>query len=133
MNDKPEGQGVKSYPNGDKYDGQWKDWQFHGTGKYTWANGDVVEAKFVSGKVVGQAKITFANKDLYVGGIRDGKFEGIEEVLFATDCAYLILLLLHSARIRLFFLYFSVVALKNLRFSVFHKTEPKGRKKHLES
>ncbi len=38
----PEGKGVRYFANGDRYDGLWSNWQFHGEGKYTWANGDVL-------------------------------------------------------------------------------------------
>ena len=35
-----DGHGVFTYPNGDRYEGEWRRDQLWGTGTFTWANGD---------------------------------------------------------------------------------------------
>ena len=34
------GQGTYIYPNGEKYEGDWKNGKYHGHGTYSWSNGN---------------------------------------------------------------------------------------------
>ena len=65
-----------SFPNGDKYVGEWKDGKYHGQGTYTYANGDEYVGEYKDGKYHGQGTLTFANGDEYVGGWKDNKVHG---------------------------------------------------------
>ena len=44
---KPNGEGTKSYSNGDVYTGDWKFGQRHGQGIYKWANGGEYRGAYV--------------------------------------------------------------------------------------
>ena len=43
-----QGEGKLKKPNGDLYEGNFKDSQFCGQGKYTWANGEIYEGSFIA-------------------------------------------------------------------------------------
>ena len=42
------------YGGGDRYDGEWREGNFHGQGTYTWADGGRYEGEYVEGKKHGQ-------------------------------------------------------------------------------
>ena len=48
-----DGEGVLTFANGDKYDGEFIDDEFEGQGVFTWANGDKYEGQFKNGKAEG--------------------------------------------------------------------------------
>ena len=43
--DEPHGGGACIFPNGDRYDGEWKDGKIHGWGVYKYSNGDRYEGQ----------------------------------------------------------------------------------------
>lgn len=43
-------EGVRTYENGDKYEGEFTNWKLNGKGTYTYANGDKYIGEFVDGK-----------------------------------------------------------------------------------
>ncbi len=45
-----EGLGSMTYPDGDKYVGEWKDGKRHGEGTYTWSDGDKYVGEYKDGK-----------------------------------------------------------------------------------
>ena len=45
-----EGRGNYTYPDGDKYEGEWKNGEFHGQGTYTSPDGSKFEGEFKDGK-----------------------------------------------------------------------------------
>lgn len=45
------GNGVLTFANGDKYEGNFENNEIHGKGKYTWTTGDVFEGNFKDGKM----------------------------------------------------------------------------------
>ena len=55
------GRGVMTYPNGDKYDGEYKDNNKHGRGVFTWANANTT----ANGKMVYDTVYGYANGDKY--------------------------------------------------------------------
>ena len=65
------------YPNGYTYEGDWKDGQKHGKGKYTdYADGDTYEGEWKDGTQHGQGKITYTDGGTYEGEWKDGKYQG---------------------------------------------------------
>lgn len=105
-----DGRGTAIYPNGDKYEGQWKaDKPTEGTLRK--ANGAIYEGSFSNGKYSGQGTLTRANDDvltgewsggelnghgsltteegkLYVGGFLNGKFHGEGTLTYPTGHTY---------------------------------------------
>jgi hypothetical protein len=70
---------TRIYPNGDKYVGEFKDYQKHGKGTLTFGEGlcegDKYVGEFKDGSQHGQGTYTFANGNKYVGEFKDGKFK----------------------------------------------------------
>ena len=67
------GQGTETYPNGDKYEGGFKDGKYHGQGTYTYASGAKYEGGFKDGKYHGQGTYTYASGAKYEGEWKDDK------------------------------------------------------------
>ena len=65
-----------TYPNGDKYVGEWRDNERTGQGTSTWANGNKYVGEWRDGKPNGQGTSTFPNGSQQVGEWRDGKRHG---------------------------------------------------------
>ena len=66
----------KKYPNGDYYEGEWKNNQPNGFGKMFYANGDVFEGLWISG-LPKEGKIKYSNGNFFSGTFDYGyKFEG---------------------------------------------------------
>jgi len=66
------GQGTYIYPNGEKYEGDWKNGKYHGHGTYSWSNGNKYVGEFKDNK---PWNITTYDKDgnykwKYVKGVR---------------------------------------------------------------
>ena len=47
------GEGLRTWPNGDRYDGEYRDGQAVGSGKFTYANGDIYEGQFENDRANG--------------------------------------------------------------------------------
>ena len=60
-------------PNGDKYEGEFKNEKFHGQGKYSFSNGNIYEGEFKDGKSHGLGSVTLPDGDTFVGYFKDGK------------------------------------------------------------
>jgi hypothetical protein len=69
-------QGTITFPDGEKYVGEWKDSKTHGQGTYTYANGEQYVGEFKYGKRDGQGTYTFENGDQYIGELKDDKMNG---------------------------------------------------------
>ena len=85
--------GTATWPNGDKYVGQFKDGNINGQGTYYFlANnqfkGDKYVGEFKDGKMNGQGTYTFANGDKYVGEFKDGKYHGQGTYTYADGEKY---------------------------------------------
>ena len=50
------GRGILAFPNGSKFEGEFKDGEYHGTGTFTFANGSVYTGGYKSGKYHGQGR-----------------------------------------------------------------------------
>ena len=75
-----EGLGSKTYPDGDKYVGEWKDGERNGQGIFTFGKGKHEGDKFVGeykdGERNGQGTYTWTNGQKYVGEWKDEKENG---------------------------------------------------------
>ena len=82
------GQGKKTYSNGDVYEGEFKFILPEGQGKKTYSNGDVYEGEFKNGVPEGQGKQTFLGGDVYEGAFKNGYREGQGKYTFANGDVY---------------------------------------------
>ena len=68
------GKGLCKYPNGDVYEGEWKDSKHHGFGIYRFNNGDIYIGQWNEGKRDGTGIYYYkSNNDAYAGEWRDDK------------------------------------------------------------
>jgi len=74
--DKFEGQGTQTSPDGRKYVGAYKDGKRAGQGTFTWRDGQKYVGAYKDGKRAGQGTQTWPDGQKYVGMWKDGKREG---------------------------------------------------------
>ena len=72
MDDKRNGQGSLTFPNGDKYEGGFKDGFPHGQGRYSYSDGKMYKGELKDGKRNGQGTFIFPDGNKYVGEFKDG-------------------------------------------------------------
>jgi len=70
------GQGTFTWPDGQKYVGQWKDGNYDGQGTLTLADGQKYVGQFKDGNYDGQGTMTLADGQKYVGQFKDGNYDG---------------------------------------------------------
>ena len=112
-NMKKEGRGKMTYYNGHIYDGEWKDDEYHGKGKYTTCvnssisiyegdfkcgkaegkgvliiNGDKYEGDFINWLMEGKGIYSFKNGDKYEGDFKKGQISGYGEYYFKNGNVY---------------------------------------------
>jgi clan AA aspartic protease (TIGR02281 family) len=68
--------GIRTFPNGDQYVGEWRDGKPNGQGTHTNPNGDKNVGEFRDGKLSERGRFTRPNGDKYVGEFRDGTPNG---------------------------------------------------------
>lgn len=73
---KKDGYGVLIMPNGDKYEGEWKNDLQNGKGTFTYANGDKYEGQWVDGNREGTGTFTWADGRKYVGAWKNDQRNG---------------------------------------------------------
>ena len=73
---KHHGQGTRTFADGAKYEGGFKDDKRHGRGTYTFADGAKYEGEWENGKYHGQGTRTFADGAKYEGEWKNNKFHG---------------------------------------------------------
>ena len=59
------GAGTEVFADGKKYEGQYIDGEFHGTGRLSNPNGSSIEATFRHGKPYGQVRLTTAAGEIF--------------------------------------------------------------------
>jgi hypothetical protein len=84
---KPHGRGKYVYPNGDVFEGEYKDGKKN-KGKYRFATGSVYEGPFLNDKKEGRGSFKFASGDVYEGEYKDGKKEGKGVMKFGSGAVY---------------------------------------------
>ena len=67
--------GTKTYSNGDKYVGEWKNSKVNGQGTYTFASGNKYVGEYKDGERNGQGTYTYANGIIDEGIWKDGEFQ----------------------------------------------------------
>lgn len=75
-NDMQNGNGSFVYADGEKYEGQWKDGKKNGTGTYTWLDGRKYVGEWKDDQRNGKGEYTWPSGDRYVGEFKDGKMNG---------------------------------------------------------
>ncbi len=65
VKDKQMGHGVFTWPNGDRYEGQYKDGRMHGTGTYNYADGKKYIGDWKEDARAGRGIYTWPNGDRY--------------------------------------------------------------------
>ncbi len=80
--------GTYTYPNGNKYVGEWKDGNYNGQGTITYASGNKYVGEFKDDKRNGQGTYTFADGENYVGEFKDDKANGQGTYTFADGNKY---------------------------------------------
>ena len=78
------GKGTFIWPNGDKYNGDWKNQKPHGLGTFKWVNGTKYIGDWEFGIQNGQGTVTWANGDKYIGGRKNGEADGQGTFIFAN-------------------------------------------------
>lgn len=59
--------GIMCYPNGDKYDGEWKEDMKEGKGRVKYANGDSFDGEFKEDSKSGEGVYTYASGEKHSG------------------------------------------------------------------
>ena len=78
------GKGTFIWPNGDQYNGEWKNEKPHGLGTFKWVDGTKYIGDWKFGLQDGQGTVTWANGDKYIGGRKNGKADGQGTFIFAN-------------------------------------------------
>ena len=78
------GKGTFKWPNGDQYNGEWKNEKLHGLGTFKWVDGTKYIGDWKFGLQDGQGTVTWANGDKYIGGRKNGEADGQGTFIFAN-------------------------------------------------
>ena len=62
---------MLTWPDGNKYDGEFADGLMNGHGIYTWANGDEYNGEFANDVINGDGIYTWPNGDEYKGSFKN--------------------------------------------------------------
>ena len=86
--EKYHGQGTYTFPSGEKYVGEYRDGKHHGQGTHTFPNGQIYVGEHRDGKRSGQGTHTLPNGEKYVGEFKDGNYHGQGTYTFPTGEKY---------------------------------------------
>lgn len=70
------GSGPQLWPDGARYEGEYKDGLKHGIGRFSWASGAVYEGDFVEDRLEGQGYFRWRCGSTYEGSWRHGRMHG---------------------------------------------------------
>ena len=71
-----EGRGKFTYPNGEKYVGEWKNGKFHGHGTLTLPDELKIVGKYKDGEPNGQVEVSRSDGAKYVGEMNNRQYNG---------------------------------------------------------
>lgn len=80
--------GTKTFPNGSRYEGEFRADTYHGRGSFFFASGQVYVGDYRDGKRNGQGTFTFPDGEKYAGTFLDGKYHGIGTLSFPNGDTY---------------------------------------------
>lgn len=83
------GRGKFVYPNGDQYEGQWKDGKMHGSGKYEYSNGDRYDGDFHFDKKDGSGTYVWKDKGSYTGQWKNDLRDGYGVYKWTSSATYI--------------------------------------------
>ncbi len=69
--------GAQTFPNGNKYVGEWESGKYNGQGTFTWGDGAHYVGEWKNGLPNGQGTTTLPSGEQYVGEFRDNKRHGL--------------------------------------------------------
>ena len=72
FHDKPNGKGIMTFDNGDRYEGVLKNALRNGKGMYKYENGDKYEGNWKNGEKSGRGMYTYKNGKRYKGNWKNG-------------------------------------------------------------
>ena len=78
------GKGTFKWPNGDQYNGEWKNEKPHGLGTFKWVDGTKYIGDWEFGLQNGQGTVTWTNGDKYIGGRKNGQADGQGTFIYAN-------------------------------------------------
>ena len=87
-NGEPDGQGTHTYASSNKYQGGWKNGLKNGQGTFTFANGDIYQGQWKNDKKDGQGTYTWANGEKYQGKYKKDKIDGWGTLTYANGSKY---------------------------------------------
>ncbi len=70
---KEDGYGEKTWPDGDTYEGEFKNGETNGEGTYKWIDGNIYRGSFIKGDKHGKGTYTFTDGRRWVGEFRNEK------------------------------------------------------------
>jgi len=79
---------VMTFPNGDRYEGEFEDGLFNGEGTYYYANGDRYDGEFRDDMKHGRGILKFANGDQYNGEFANDRMNGAGTMIYASRNKY---------------------------------------------
>ena len=79
---------VMTFPNGERYEGEFKDGLFHGWGVYVFQNGDRYEGEFVEDRMSGEGTMAYKNGNVYKGQFHNGVRYGQGLLTFKNGDVY---------------------------------------------
>ncbi len=83
-----DGYGVKVFPDGRRYEGDFREGAFEGQGTMTFPSGAVYTGRFRNGKRHGLGAMTFANGFRYEGHFRENRSHGYGALFFPDGTEY---------------------------------------------
>jgi hypothetical protein len=83
MQGKKYGQGIVTWPTGERYEGNYYDGLKNGWGIYTWANGDRYKGQWLNDKRTGKGVLTWVDGSRYEGDFYDNKMQGYGVYMYA--------------------------------------------------
>jgi S1-C subfamily serine protease len=75
--------GVRVFPSGARYEGEFRANNYHGRGTFSFPSGQKYVGEYRDGKRTGYGTYTFPNGEKYVGSFLDGKYHGLGTLTFA--------------------------------------------------